>query len=168
MGNNYRSVLASGGGVQPTGDAVAGDVLTGKTFSNANAIGISGSMPNNGAVSGVASASQPYTVPAGYHNGSGVVTAEVPNEIVSFDIYTGNSSVTIASDGLAYIWCQDTSGTYNVTKNGTPIAFDNIVSTTATTTYPCAVVPVSTGDVIAYSTPGGHYVNIMLGVVSNT
>lgn len=75
MSNLYRSVLASGGGVVPTGDAVAADVLTGKTFSNASDVGISGTMPNNGAVSGVATPSQPYTIPAGYHNGSGVVTA---------------------------------------------------------------------------------------------
>lgn len=74
MSNMYRSVLASGGGVQPTGDAVAADVLTGKTFSNASAVGIAGTMPNNGAVSGQATPSQPYTIPAGYHNGSGVVT----------------------------------------------------------------------------------------------
>lgn len=76
MSNVYRSVLTSGGGVQPTGDAVAADVLTGKTFSNASAVGIAGTMPNNGAVSGQATPSQPYTIPAGYHNGSGVVTAE--------------------------------------------------------------------------------------------
>ena len=75
MANMYRSVL-SGGGTAPTGDAVAADVLTGKTFSNANAVGISGTMPNNGAVSGTATPSQPYTIPAGYHNGSGTVTAD--------------------------------------------------------------------------------------------
>lgn len=74
MANMYRSVL-SGGGTVPTGDAVAADVLSGKTFSNANATGITGTMTNNGAVSGVATPSQPYTIPAGYHNGNGVVTA---------------------------------------------------------------------------------------------
>lgn len=76
MANHYRSVLSSGGGVQPTGDAVAADVLTGKTFSNASAVDIAGTMPNRGAVSGQATPSQPYTIPAGYHNGSGRVTAE--------------------------------------------------------------------------------------------
>lgn len=165
MANMYRSVLA-GGGTAPTGDAVAADVLTGKSFSNANAVGISGTMPNNGAVSGVASASQPYTIPAGYHNGSGTVRAEIPNKISSYEIYTGNSSVTIASNGLAYIWCQDTSGTYTVTINGTAITFDNVVSTTGSNTYPCAVVPVKAGDVITYSTPVSHYVNIMIGTIN--
>ena len=74
MANMYRSVLASGG-TAPTGDAIASDVLTGKTFSNAQATGINGTMPNNGAVSGTATPAQPYTIPAGYHNGNGVVTA---------------------------------------------------------------------------------------------
>lgn len=74
MSNMYESKLA-GGGTAAIGDAVAADVLTGKTFSNANAIGVSGTMPNNGAVSGVATTSQPYTIPEGYHDGTGVVTA---------------------------------------------------------------------------------------------
>lgn len=76
MANMYRSVL-SGGGTAPTGDAVAADVLSGKTFSNAQSTGISGTMVNNGAVSGVATPSQPYTVPEGYHNGNGTVTANI-------------------------------------------------------------------------------------------
>lgn len=74
MSNLYKSTLASAG-TAPTGDAVAADVLAGKTFSNASATGVTGTMVNNGAVSGTASSSQPYTIPAGYHNGQGVVTA---------------------------------------------------------------------------------------------
>lgn len=75
MANKYRSVLASGGGVQPTGNAQPTDVLSGKTFSNAEGIDKTGTMVNNEAVSGTATPNQPYTIPAGYHNGSGVVTA---------------------------------------------------------------------------------------------
>ena len=74
MSNAYRSVLASDG-VTPTGDAVAADVLAGKTFSNANTVGVTGTMVNNGAVSQTLSGRQSYTIPEGYHNGSGVVTA---------------------------------------------------------------------------------------------
>ena len=75
MANMYRSVLAGGGGVQPTGDAVEANVLAGKTFSNADGIGKTGTMPNNGAVSVNLNVGQSYTVPAGYHNGNGVVNA---------------------------------------------------------------------------------------------
>lgn len=74
MSNAYRAVVSAGGGAA-VGDATAADVLTGKTFSGAVGSGVSGTMPNNGAVSGVATPSTPYTIPAGYHNGSGTVTA---------------------------------------------------------------------------------------------
>lgn len=74
MANAYESKLA-GGGTAPTGNATVADVLAPKTFSNADGVGLVGTMPNNGAVSGVATPSQPYTIPEGYHNGSGVVTA---------------------------------------------------------------------------------------------
>ena len=78
MSNAYRAVVSAGGGAA-VGDATAADVLTGKTFSGAVGSGVSGTMPNNGAVSQTLSAGQSYTIPAGYHNGSGTVTAAIPN-----------------------------------------------------------------------------------------
>ena len=60
-------------------DAVAANILDGivaHTNVSGNAVQVTGSMPNNGAVSKVLDATsnnQSYTVPAGYHNGSGVV-----------------------------------------------------------------------------------------------
>ena len=74
MSNAYRSVLASGG-VTPTGDAVAADVLAGKTFSNANAIGVTGTMVNRGAVTQNLSIGASYTIPEGFHDGNGTVTS---------------------------------------------------------------------------------------------
>lgn len=71
MANQYRSVLASG--ASTGGDAVASEVLTGKTFTNDNGPQ-TGSMPNRGAVSQNLSAGESYTIPEGYHNGSGVIT----------------------------------------------------------------------------------------------
>lgn len=60
-------------------DAVAANLLYGKkahSISSGSAVAITGSMPNNGAVSatfdGLVTTS--YTVPAGYHNGSGTVS----------------------------------------------------------------------------------------------
>lgn len=104
MANMYRSVLAGGGGVQPTGDAVAADVLSGKTFSNADGIGKTGTMPNNGAVSGTATPSQPYTIPAGYHNGSGTVTA------AGSDIVDSSHALVLATNGASNV-ANFTSGT---------------------------------------------------------
>lgn len=74
MSNAYRSALKTPG-TMPTGDAVVGDVLSGKTFSNANAVGLTGTMVNRGAVSQTIQPGGSYTIPAGYHNGSGVVSA---------------------------------------------------------------------------------------------
>ena len=60
-------------------DAVAGDILYGKkahSISSGSAVALTGSMTNNGAISasfdGLTTTS--YTVPAGYHNGSGTVS----------------------------------------------------------------------------------------------
>lgn len=64
------------------GTAVASDVLSGKTFTNASSVNISGTMTNNGAVSITITpnaSSQSYTIPKGYHNGSGKVTVNAAN-----------------------------------------------------------------------------------------
>lgn len=58
-------------------DAVAGDVLAGKMIVAADGTEVEGTMTNRGAVSKTLDAStgnQSYTVPAGYHNGSGAVS----------------------------------------------------------------------------------------------
>lgn len=58
-------------------DATAGDVLYGKTIVAADGTEITGSMTNRGAVSKTLDATtsnQSYTVPEGYHNGSGTVS----------------------------------------------------------------------------------------------
>ena len=108
MANLYKSVLASGGGVEPTGNAQPADVLATKTFSNADGVGKVGTMVNNGAVSGVATASQPYTVPAGYHNGSGVVTASYsPSKTTLWTNPTpsnnwGNNEITLSQDMTSF------------------------------------------------------------------
>lgn len=59
-------------------DAVAGNILYGKkahSISSGSAVALTGTMPNNGAVNatfdGLVTLS--YTIPAGYHNGSGTV-----------------------------------------------------------------------------------------------
>ncbi len=60
---------------QSTGNATVADVLNGKTFSNGTQVGLTGKMPNNGAINKSLNAGGSYTIPAGYHNGSGKVTA---------------------------------------------------------------------------------------------
>ena len=60
---------------RPSGNAGSAQVLAPYTFSNAAGIGISGGMPNKGAVTAALNAGGSYTIPAGYHNGSGKITA---------------------------------------------------------------------------------------------
>jgi hypothetical protein len=71
MANMFKSRLGSAG-VTPVGDALPEEVLDGKTFMNANGVQ-TGTMVNNGAVSGRATADTPYVIPEGYHNGEGQV-----------------------------------------------------------------------------------------------
>ncbi|RFZ79847.1 hypothetical protein DS742_05140 [Lacrimispora amygdalina] len=64
------------GALELTGDAADSQVLAGKTYYNTNPkIKRTGSMVNQGAVSQALNAGGSYTVPSGYHNGSGKVTA---------------------------------------------------------------------------------------------
>lgn len=88
MANQYRSILA--GGAATGGDALPANVLSGKTFTNDNGPQ-TGTMVDNGAVTATA----PYTIPEGYHNGNGTVSAPIPQlKKVS---YSGslNSPITI-------------------------------------------------------------------------
>ena len=58
-------------------DAAAGDVIAGKTIVTADGSEVEGTMANNGAVSKVLDTTannQSYTIPAGYHDGSGNVS----------------------------------------------------------------------------------------------
>lgn len=57
------------------GNASASDLMQGKTASSANGLKFSGGIVNKGAVSATLNPGGSYTVPAGYHNGSGKITA---------------------------------------------------------------------------------------------
>ena len=57
-------------------DAIVGEVLAGKTF-HARGAGLTGTMPNNGGVTGsISTVAGSYSVPAGYHDGSGTVAID--------------------------------------------------------------------------------------------
>ena len=73
------------GTLELTGDAVTADVLSGKTFYSTNPKSkLTGSMTNRGAVTHtITTQGGSYTIPAGYHNGSGKVIANFANLIAS-------------------------------------------------------------------------------------
>ena len=72
--NIYNNRYNSGVTATKVGTATAAHVLSGKTFTNSSGVGITGTMTNNGAISQTLAANGSYTIPAGYHNGSGKVT----------------------------------------------------------------------------------------------
>lgn len=75
------------------GDAGFADVLSGKKFSAGTNYNVSGSMPNNGAVTLTPSGTGPVTIPVGYHNGSGQVSqVSVP----AANVLTGTTIAGIA------------------------------------------------------------------------
>ncbi|AGA58746.1 hypothetical protein Theco_2653 [Thermobacillus composti KWC4] len=87
-----------------SGNAQPADVLSGKTFTN-DAGEQAGSMPNRGAVNQtLTSQGQSYTVPAGYHNGSGKVTANITNLTaanIKSGVTVGGIEGTFTSDATA-------------------------------------------------------------------
>ena len=71
---NYKTKLT--GTLELTGNAGTGHVLSGKTFYTTNPKSKqTGTMPNQGTKNASLNCGASYTIPAGYHNGSGKVTA---------------------------------------------------------------------------------------------
>lgn len=103
-------------------DAVAGDVLAGKTIVAADGTEVEGTMTNRGAVSKTLDASsgnQNYTVPAGYHNGSG--TVKIVLETKSATPSTSSQSITPTSGKVLS----------KVTVNAIPAKFGDTTGDTA-------------------------------------
>ena len=79
-------------------NAAAGDVLAGKVIVDSTGAAVTGTMTNNGAVSRTLDATsnnQSYTVPTGYHNGSG--TVQVVLEQKSATPTTSSQTITPTS-----------------------------------------------------------------------
>lgn len=95
-------------------DAIASELLLNKT-AYVNGSKIIGSMPNNGAVTGaISDKNTPYTIPAGYHDGSGEVdiAAAEKAKLISSNIKDG---VTILGVLGTYTGGGGTSQSKNVT-----------------------------------------------------
>ncbi len=109
---------ANVGGVAGTftadANAVAGDILTTKT-AYVNGAKVTGAMANRGAITQtISTQGGQYTVPAGYHNGSGKVTASFANLIA------GNVRKGVNIGGVVGNFAGNyATGTYAVTSTGT-------------------------------------------------
>ncbi len=104
------------------GTATASQVLTGYTFTNASSVGASGTMANNGAISQTLNAGGSYTIPSGYHNGSGKVIA---NSLSSQTSGTASASQILSG---ATAWVNGSKVTGTMTNHGsTNILTDKIL-----------------------------------------
>ena len=137
------------------GNAVAADVLSGKTFSSDSAgRAIAGTMTNRGAVtSTITTQGGQYTIPAGYHSGSGKVTASFPNllpenvkEGVAIGGVTGTAPVILAS------------GSFSLTTS------NERGSSTSTTLYGDAIPDIGEATIVMSIWSSRYYENIIGGV----
>jgi hypothetical protein len=83
-----KVVVVPLGGKKPAGDAIAADVLEGKTFSNKDDVNIPGTMANNPAVSYIPGTSD-QSISEGYHNGSDLVAGD--EDLISENIKAGTT-----------------------------------------------------------------------------
>lgn len=91
-------ILKGGGADLDPVTATAPDILAGKVIVDKNGEPLTGVMPNQGAISQSLGINGAYTIPAGYHNGSGKVTQNIP--------------VQGADAGADYAWATQVSGNY--------------------------------------------------------
>lgn len=99
MADIFVAAGGSGGASSDEATARAADVLSGKTYLGADTsddVG-AGAMPDNGAMQKTLRAGESVTVPRGYHNGSGSVTAaplaeQTPGNAAPGDIVAGTSA----------------------------------------------------------------------------
>jgi hypothetical protein len=96
------------------GNAVASDLLTGKTAST-DAGDITGTMPNNGAVT-ITPGTTNQTIAAGYHNGSGTVVGDP--DLIASNIKSGVDIFGVVGNLNPKQFA--TSGTSGVTHSGSP------------------------------------------------
>ena len=102
MAENIGKILTA----KTTATAVAANILTGKT-AWVNGEKVTGTMTDNGAVTSTLNAGGSYTIPAGYHNGSGKVTASTLESQTS-----GTATASdIASGKTAWVNGSEITGT---------------------------------------------------------
>ena len=90
------------GAEPPTGDATVDQVLVGATFSNADEIGLTGTMPNIGQQNITPTSTDQY-ISEGYHDGTGIVSG-APIANAKNDIDTANEEVSADLDaGIALV-----------------------------------------------------------------
>ena len=147
-----NSMIGGSGGIDTSQDTVTPEVLLSPyTAHNAEGNSITGTMVNRGAVTGtISTKAGQYTIPEGYHNGSGKVgiSSTEKNKIIAPNIKSGvkilgvtgtcspdpfitatrTATVEVAS-GTIYVYYFKTSGVYTsvtVTPSNSPYTISDI------------------------------------------
>lgn len=124
-------LMSAGGAVLDTTTAGAGDIKSGKTAYNGDGELVTGTMVDQGAKTASLAPGGSYTIPAGYYNGSGKVTANSVS-------LSGNAGAGQVLSGYTFY-----SNNYNSKQTGT-MANKGAVSTTV---YPGG----------SYTIPAGYH-----------
>lgn len=123
-----NTILGLAGTYKGKGTATKAQVLSGYTFSSDSLSGASGTMTNNGAVSKSitpSTSAQSYTIPAGYHNGSGKVSvAAIPSNYLNItngqSVFLNGGFGAIANLGMAAPYYYPGSGSTIKAASGSP------------------------------------------------
>ena len=143
------------GTLELSGNAADSQVLSGKTYYNTDVkTKRTGSMTNQGAKTATLNCGGSYTIPAGYHNGSGKVTA---NSLASQTSATAGAG-DIISGKTAYVNGSKVTGTLAVQSvlsfNAAPSGIKNVVFT-----WKNPAKGAFSGVIVVYKT-GGYPANI--------
>lgn len=179
-------IIRGGGGTDTSNaNATAGKVLTGYSC-YVNDVLVTGSMPNQGEVTSTLDAGESYTIPAGYHNGSGKVSVNSLSSQTSASAtaarilsnYTGwvnGSKLTgtmanrgavsqsLAANGSYTIPAGWHNGSGKVSQSLTTQASVNVTPGTANKTA-CAANRWTTGNIVIVGSSNLKAANIKNGV----
>ena len=131
------------------------EALTGKTF-HARGTGYTGTMPNNGAVSGtISTKAGEYTVPQGYHDGSGKVGIAAAEQA---KIIAGNIKAGVVLLGVTGTYTGE--GVSAQSKNATPTTSEQTILPDSGYDYLSQVVVAAVPYVLTNNSAGGQTATI--------
>jgi len=131
-------------------NAAVGDVLTGKTFYQGG-VKRTGTMPNNGSVSQtLTSQGEEYTIPEGYHDGTGTVTTDIVN------LSAGNIRAGATVGGVDGTFTSDATATAGQILSG-QTAYVNGSKVTGSMINNGAVSQTLTTQGASYTIPAGYH-----------